>query len=258
MRIVPRLGEQTDIAALETAVARADQVANWRRGVVYADLSTELARRGRTDDARAMLATAMRYRDTIDGWQKDRISAHIAQAHAMLGDLDASRSLAAKVAQVDPRQYTARAAATVATGHAAKGEFDAAMLELAKYEGIEDFDISWWRTTGYVELAKSEKLSRTQRQKALDAARIVGLREVDVDQGGDLWQVLVSAQAAPGVDPEPTSPAPAQHLRGTGAQNLHRLFDVIRIAKEDGAAALRGDDRVDCVLQHEQAVRHAE
>jgi hypothetical protein len=163
--------EYARIGLTEEALQLARKIDGWRKGVALADLAARLAREGREDLARTALREAEEVRAATKGWEGPRVAAHVAQAHATLGEMSASESIAADLAANDPQQYTGRSAATVATAHAARGDFDGAMQELARYEGSTDREVAWWRTAGYLGLAREERLEAAQRRKALDAAR---------------------------------------------------------------------------------------
>lgn len=176
--IVMEFASQGD---LDEAVRRAGSIANWRKGTVLADLAGMLAEEDRDEEARRLLTEARRVRESIEGWQTRRIDAHIAQAHAMLGELDRSKSLADEVAESDQRQYSGRAVATTAAGKAARGDFEGAMSYLGQIAGAEDYDVTWWRTTGYVVIAQQTALDPKQRKQALREA----MRSAD---GIDGWK----------------------------------------------------------------------
>lgn len=156
---------------LDEGVRRADLVVGWRRGTVYADLASMMIERGREDDARALIEKARGVHEHVAGWQQKRIEAHLAQALALLGDVDTAERMSAELAANDPRQYTGRAAATVAAGLAAKGNFEGAMRSLEALGSSEDFDVAWWRTVGYIMIAREASLKDPQRVRALAAAR---------------------------------------------------------------------------------------
>ena len=61
--------------------------------------------------------------------------------------------------------------ATIASGLAAKGEYDGAVVELDRLENRKDLDDAWWRTVGYVDISRQPSLPREQRVKAINAAR---------------------------------------------------------------------------------------
>jgi len=149
----------------------ADKVEGWRRGTAYADLATALARVGRSDAAREVLAKAEAFRPTIDGWQNLRIAAHIATAYTALGETEKAKTLAIAVASEDVQQYGGRSTATIASGLASKGEFTEAAGELDRLEDVKDLDDAWWRTVGYVEMSRQKSLTRDQRVKAISVAR---------------------------------------------------------------------------------------
>ena len=161
----------TSARSWREAEATAAHVEGWRRGTAYADLATALAKAGRTDEARRILAKAEQVRTSIEGWQNLRIASHIAAAYAALGDTDKSKALAVAVATEDVQQYGAMSTATIASGLAVKGEFAGASGELDRLKDGKDLDDAWWRTAGYLDVARQKSLTREQRTKAVQAAR---------------------------------------------------------------------------------------
>jgi len=162
--------------AYDVVAQRAEQIDGWRRGVVYADLATVLARQGRAAESRAYIAKAEAVRATVVGWQNPRISAHVAEAWALLGETDKAGAITADLAAADPIQYVGRATATDAVALATKGEFQQALGRLRALDGNDDLDVAAARTNGYLALAGNESAPRKGRQKALDAARASALR----------------------------------------------------------------------------------
>jgi tetratricopeptide (TPR) repeat protein len=154
---------------LDLALAHVDAIEGWRKGTAMADLAIAMVEAGREDDALSLVKKAREHRNTIKGWQNPRIAAHIADALAFIGETSESEELAGKVATHD-RQYTGRAAATVATGLARKGEFDEALSRLSKMEDNKDFYVSHWVTSGYIQIAGYDGLDKKQRRKALESA----------------------------------------------------------------------------------------
>src|SRR6185295_1313130 len=163
--------EYAAIGLLDEATRLATSIEGWRRGAALADLANLLAKQGRKQDARALLEQAEGLRNDTPGWEGPRIAAHVAQAHAALGEGEASRKIGDELASADPRQYTGRAAAIAAAARAAEGDFVAAMGSLAAIDGVQDLEDAWWRTTGYLGLAREKRLDAADRRRALDAAR---------------------------------------------------------------------------------------
>ena len=180
--------ELAELGDLDTAVKRAPSIANWRRGTVLADLAAMLAQQDRPQEARKLLAEAKQFRDSLDGWETRRIDAHIAQAYAMLGDMQKSEQLAEEVAESDLRQYRGRSVATVAAAYAARGEFERAMEYLGQLRSDEDYDVTWWRTSGYVEVASQQGLPKGKRFHALREA----VRSSDGIDGWKQAEALIS------------------------------------------------------------------
>lgn len=162
----------TSSGAWRDAEASAAKVEGWRRGTAYADLATALAKAGRVDDAKRLIAKAEAFRPAIDGWPNLRIAAHIAAAYAALGENDKAKTLAVAVASEDALQYAGMSTATVASGLAATGEFESASAELDRLEEGKDLDDAWWRTVGYVDMSRQKALTRDQRIKAINSARL--------------------------------------------------------------------------------------
>lgn len=186
-----------EVGELDQAIRYAGKIDGWRRGVAYADLATLLALEGEPQRARELIKQAEEVRRTIDDWQNPRIAAHVAGALAVLGDVEPAETISSSVAAGDPRQYAGRAAATAATALAADGRFDEALERLAAFEGERDIEVSWWRTSGYLAIAKTATLSRDQRRQALDAAR----RSADAVPGGkriDALQQIADGYAEQG------------------------------------------------------------
>ncbi len=168
-----QLGVITDLiaaGALDDAAGRIEAMDGWRRGVAYADLATALARAGRKEEARTYVNRAQEFRKTVEEWPNQRIGAHIAEALAALSDVEGAREIAAGLATED-RQYAGRAVTTVASAQAARGEFAAALETLKKIDQEIDYDIVWWRTAGYLEIARQKNRTPKERQEALLAAR---------------------------------------------------------------------------------------
>jgi tetratricopeptide (TPR) repeat protein len=172
---------------LDAAISLAAGIDSWRRGVVYADFARDLAEQGRQEEARELIERARGVRKKIEGWQNPRISAHIAEALAALGELPESRELSARIADDDPQAYSSRSVATVATAFTAKRNFEAAMEQLAILTDEIDVYETWWRTQGYLDIARESGFTKAQRLEALDAATescksIVGWKQAQMLQ----------------------------------------------------------------------------
>jgi tetratricopeptide (TPR) repeat protein len=161
----------TSEGAWRDAELSAAKVEGWRRGTAYADLATALAKAGRVEEAKRVLDKAEAFRPTIEGWQNLRIASHIAAAYAALGEKEKATTLAVAVATEDAQQYGGMSTATIASGLAAKGEFEGASVALDRLKDGQDLDDAWWRTVGYVDMSRQKSLSREDRVKAVTAAR---------------------------------------------------------------------------------------
>jgi tetratricopeptide (TPR) repeat protein len=155
--------------ALDEAREKAASIEGWRRGAVYADLAALLAKRGRIDEARSLVAKAQEIRAGVTGWEGPRILAHIGTALAALGDQNALSGITSDLTAADPVQYTGRATAALAASDAARGELGQALQKLDSLQGNSDFEMAWWRTAGYLDVGRQEKLFEAERLKALDA-----------------------------------------------------------------------------------------
>lgn len=176
---------------LDRAVDLADDVTGWRQGTAYADLAVMLAKDGRNDEATNLLAKAQQVRAVTDGWQQGRIDAHIAMAQAHLGNRERSREISARLAKGDI-QYAGRGVATVAAAHARAGDFDEAMRALATLDDETDYEVTWWRTLGYLEVAEYDSLAEDQRREAFRRA-VVSARTVPGWKRGEAQQKIAEA-----------------------------------------------------------------
>jgi tetratricopeptide (TPR) repeat protein len=165
-RVVKQLA---DLGRFDEAAALVAEIEGWRRGVALADLATLMAEAGKTVQASEVLSRARAARSGVQGWQSDRIDAHIAQAYAALGAQSETKEIAKRLGAQE-RQYGGRAVATIAAAEAAKGNFDGAVETLAQLDEATDLYDAWWRTVGFIKLARSEPFSREQRLAALDRA----------------------------------------------------------------------------------------
>jgi tetratricopeptide (TPR) repeat protein len=155
--------------AFEEAVRRAETIGDWRRGAALASVGAAMARQGRVDEALALLSRAQQARGGVTGWQGPRIDAHVAEGLALLGERARAEAMAADLAAAD-RQYEGRAVAVAAVAAAAAGSFDEGLAKLAALDAMTDFEITWWRTEGYRELARMRGAPEEKRRPALDAA----------------------------------------------------------------------------------------
>lgn len=154
---------------MDEAVRRAEEIEGWRRAAVTADLAAMLAGQGRGEEAKRLLAQAEEAGKAAGSWEGQRVTAHVASALGAMGEEERSRAIATDIASQD-RQYAGRSMASIAAGHAAAGEFAKAMEELSKLDTETDFDATWWRTVGYLGVARQKGLTLLQRRQALEAA----------------------------------------------------------------------------------------
>lgn len=156
---------------LDEAIRRADRVEGWRRGVAYAEIAKMLAKDRRLPEARALLAKAEQVASGVDGWQRPRIESHAAQARALVDGMEAPAATTGRLEQDDELQYRGLTAVLRATAHAAKGEYDPAIAQLAKASEETAIEVSWPMVQAYLDLARHPSLTPAQRSRTLDAAR---------------------------------------------------------------------------------------
>jgi tetratricopeptide (TPR) repeat protein len=161
--------DYASVGATDEALKKTGEVVGWNRGVVYAELAAELAKAGRKNEARGLVAKAESVRAQTQGWQGPRIASHISRALALLGDTEASQGMASRLQEADDR-YAGLSLTAQATSHAAKGSFDEAMRVLGSVPSSEEVASAPWRAEGYLEIARQTSLEPEQRIKALDAA----------------------------------------------------------------------------------------
>ncbi len=152
------------------AARLAERVEGWRQGVAFAEVAAEMARRGRSEDARTLIARAEAVRARTEGWQGVRIESHILWARALAGDGSGASEAAAALAAAD-QQYSGRAGAAAAVTLARQGRVDEALRSLAAVDAGVDPDSAWWKFQGHIEASKVLSLSTRERRRLLDAAR---------------------------------------------------------------------------------------
>jgi len=206
---------------LDEAIRRAEQIEGWRRGTAFADLAARLAERVRQEEARALLDRVDKIRAGSDGWEGPRVEAHVAQALATMGDPGRAAEIGGKLA-ADDRQYQGRSAATTATGLARQGNFAAAMSVLAPLDDNDDIDVAWWRTAGYLAIAKQERLPADKRREALDAARASAEKVPD-------WRKMESLQSVAEEYRRIGAPAEARACLKTAEEGLVSLPTTMAI-----------------------------
>lgn len=152
------------------AAVEAGRVEGWRQGVAFAEVAAEMVRRGRADDARALLALAEAVRSRTEGWQGVRIESHILWARTLLGDPSVTPEAAAELAASD-RQYSGKAGAAAAVTLARHGRIDEALDVLAGVDAELDPESAWWKFHGHVEASRVGTLSKKDRRRLLHGGR---------------------------------------------------------------------------------------
>lgn len=121
-----------------------ERIDDWRRGMAYAELAEDSARRGRRDEARRYLERAGRVSDFAADWRRDRIRAAMAgayvwldesgQAEALARDLEPSEAgpvVRARARRSDAALFDAQMRAQEARVEA--GDFDSVKAALLAY-----------------------------------------------------------------------------------------------------------------------------
>ena len=125
-----RLGLKTRSAAM------ANQITNWRKGVVFAELAVDAARAGRAEAAE----TYSRYaRSAVAGaqqWQSDRVLAKLAEAQVALGKVAEALESEKKLGEGEKGKVTAAVAAQSGS------DFDAALAEAARAIATGNFELT--------------------------------------------------------------------------------------------------------------------
>jgi len=183
----------------DEAARKADQVEGWRRGVAYAEIARILARQDRLEEARALLAKADAVRAATEGWEGSRIEAHAGQARALVGQMDRTESTALRLVEEDQLQYAGLPAIVKASAQAARGEIDPALATLGDGEKVA-LEMVWWRTSVFLEIARSPKATPEQRRKALEAGRTDAARLEEVITRLDALERVATAAAEAGME----------------------------------------------------------
>ncbi len=152
----------------DKALALGEQIANWRKGVVLAEVAAMLAANGQTDAALQRAAQAEAIGRGIQDWQRDRILARVAKTSALLGrSEDVGRWSAFYQSNQD---YRGETAAYHALALARRGEATNALAVLDGLADAKHLDVLSWRANGYLLLAKAGHLDSTQTSNALEQA----------------------------------------------------------------------------------------
>ena len=90
-----RIQELAVVSAIELgefalAAELIDGIKGWRRGAAYADLATQLIRKGDLADVKKYLARAEASWDGEQSWQRQRVQAKIASAYSAMGEVETS------------------------------------------------------------------------------------------------------------------------------------------------------------------------
>ena len=151
----------------EDAVARVRKIDGWDQGVAYAELGRHFARAGLTNEARQLLTKAVAVAKLVKDWYEPRIYAHVAQAQVELGEVEQVRALAQGIG----REESPKVAAAMVSGLARDGKYNEGMAKLQLLDDMIDFEVTWWRTMGYLRVAQQPGLGDFRRDQALAGAK---------------------------------------------------------------------------------------
>ena len=90
-----------DLGLVEEAAKRANEIANWRRGIIYTDIAERYVRNKNEKKMREYLEQAQEFADTIEGfnagWQKERVFGRVATVLAIAGLFDEAKEITSKL-----------------------------------------------------------------------------------------------------------------------------------------------------------------
>lgn len=233
-----RAQEQAVVASLQLgapvrALRYTEGIANWRRGVGYADVAAfgvehqgghgkgqrtlgllELA------EAEALKAAQV---PNAQAWRVDRIRARIARVHALLGDYELAREIEARV---EPDEKGAVEA--VRTERIASDEFEARLEAFSNATGVKvTFQEAQNSLDGMVRLFDRFYSDAERRQKLVDAVK-AGSERMPAQIRFDVRRRLVEVALEKG------TPGAARPL----VDELQRCFDATRWRPEVHVACL--------------------
>jgi len=113
-----------------------EQIQDWRKGAVHADLAMYFARHGPAGRVQDHLDEAAKVAVTADDWRRDRIHVKIAQVHALLGQTEKAAQFEAGVEQSEQGKVI-----RLSVQHGDGGDFDAQIGELDQAASKESFDV---------------------------------------------------------------------------------------------------------------------
>lgn len=132
------------------AMTWAEQIGDFRRGIVYADIAFHLARRGGdSPEVRRLIARAMdiALAEGVDDWRRDQVRVRVARVHALLGENEEAARL-----QTNAGEFVIGKVAQVQAMVGDATTFDAQMKELDRLVALGSFDITRNALDVYAEL----------------------------------------------------------------------------------------------------------
>ncbi|MEY3142148.1 MAG: hypothetical protein RLY21_641 [Planctomycetota bacterium] len=118
------------------SMALANQISNWRRGVVYAELAIDAAKGGRAEAVGTLSRLANSAVAGAQQWQSDRVLSRLAQAQVWLGKESAAVELERKFGEAERGKVTAALAARPGA------DFDAALAEAERAVATGNFELT--------------------------------------------------------------------------------------------------------------------
>jgi tetratricopeptide (TPR) repeat protein len=118
------------------SMAFANQIANWRKGVVYGDLAIDAAKGGRTEAVATFSRLSRTAIANAQQWQSDRVLSKLAQAQVWLGQETEAIELEKKFGEAEKGKVAAVMAARPGV------DFDAALLEADRAVATGNFELT--------------------------------------------------------------------------------------------------------------------
>ena len=177
------------------ALRLGEQIKDWNKGVILAKAAVRLVECGQTNEALKRAEQAQAIAGTIQDWERDRILAGVVKVKALLGKEEEVSTWSGLYS--GNRDYRGEIAAYHALALARDGR---ATNALAVLDGLADttfLDVSSWRASGYMLLAKAGKLDMAQASNALAQAWAASSR-IPGNKRYEIQFELVDAAASAG------------------------------------------------------------
>lgn len=118
------------------SAAMANQIANWRKGTIFADLAVDAARAGRADAAETFSRFARNAVGGAQQWQSERVLARLAEAQVVLGKSAEALETEKKFGESEKGKVTA------ALAQLPDADFDAILAEAERAFATGNFELT--------------------------------------------------------------------------------------------------------------------